>query len=335
MSSPITTTTTTTAAALAYYGVGILGIFSLASLGMNKVFGCGFIWPWSWTRSLKRLSRHHRVSSEDFQVLQHALSERDTEIMELRKALSTATAQATATSENHSHSGQCNNNHTNASKTSTSVERELEDARKEIERMNRRRMDLEKQTREALVKKETLENELVERDAELGLSRENAERVQESLEHTKTLLDARTSELKFAVAEAFLSRSADRYAGADIMRMIETLNSEIRQAASIMADVFSPDLQQQPRKRNIHEAVAHTEEILGEGMTKILETFNHQEDNIILQIAFQASMCAFTEWIMDSWCYHDRDSEVELVLQETYEQLRETGNVLVLTESTF
>ncbi|KAJ3891815.1 hypothetical protein GG344DRAFT_88055 [Lentinula edodes] len=136
----------------------------------------------------------------------------------------------------------------------------------------------------------------------------------------------RTAELK--VAQAFLPRS-DRYAGADIMKMVESLNSEIHQTASIMADVFSPDLQGPGTvlgdgEVGLHEAAVHTEEILGEGMTKILQTFNHQEENILLQIAFQASMCAFTEWIMDSWCYHDRDSEVEAVLQETYEQLRET-----------
>ncbi|KAJ4471453.1 hypothetical protein J3R30DRAFT_3660195 [Lentinula aciculospora] len=122
---------------------------------------------------------------------------------------------------------------------------------------------------------------------------------------------------------------ADRYAGADIMKMIETLNSEIHQTASIMADVFSPDLQGPGTSTDddevrVHGAVVHTQEILGESMTKMLQTFNHQEENILLQIAFQASMCAFTDWIIDSWCYRDRDSEGEAVLQETYEQLRET-----------
>ncbi|KAE9390768.1 hypothetical protein BT96DRAFT_925684, partial [Gymnopus androsaceus JB14] len=280
--------TTTTSTTLAYYGVGILGIFSLVSLGMNKIFGC--ILPWTGSAQ-----RHRHLSSEDLEVLRRVLSERDSEISELRKSLSTA--------EN------------NTKRT----ERELGDARKEVEHVNRRRTDLEKQAREALVKKEALENELGLRAEELALSREDEQRVQEALEQTKTLLGVRTSELK--VAEAFLSRS-DRYAGADIMKMIETLNSEIHQTASIMADVFSPDLLRpgsETDEPGVHEAVTHTEEILGEGMTKILQTFNHQEDSVILQIAFQASMCAFTEWIMDSWCYHDRDSEVEL-LRETEEQ---------------
>ncbi|KAF9073346.1 hypothetical protein BDP27DRAFT_1216107 [Rhodocollybia butyracea] len=148
------------------------------------------------------------------------------------------------------------------------------------------------------------------------------ERTQEALEQNKTLLDIRSSELK--VAQAFISIS-DRYAGADIMKMIDDLNTEIHQTASIMADAFSPELHAPgAAAEEVHEAVAHTEEILGECMTKMLQTFNHREENILLQIAFQASMCAFTEWIMDSWCYHDRDSEVELVLQETYEQMRET-----------
>ncbi|KAJ3995249.1 hypothetical protein F5050DRAFT_1573965 [Lentinula boryana] len=142
----------------------------------------------------------------------------------------------------------------------------------------------------------------------------------------KTLLSTRSAELK--VAQTFQSKP-DRYAGADVLGMIETLNSEILQTASIMADVFAPDLQCPgtvvgDNEAGKHEAAMDTEAILGESVTKMLQTFNHQEENIILQIAFQALMCAFTEWMMTAWCYHDRDSGVELVLQETYEQLRET-----------
>ncbi|KAJ3978340.1 hypothetical protein F5890DRAFT_1602357 [Lentinula detonsa] len=65
----------------------------------------------------------------------------------------------------------------------------------------------------------------------------------------------------------------------------------------------------------------------GESVTKMLQTFNHWEENIILQIALQALMCVFREWMMTAWCYHDRDSGVELVLQETYEQLQEADKL--------
>ncbi|KAJ3714824.1 hypothetical protein F5878DRAFT_533849 [Lentinula raphanica] len=136
----------------------------------------------------------------------------------------------------------------------------------------------------------------------------------------------RSAELK--VAQAFLPKP-DRYAGADVLKMIETLNSEIFQTASIMADVYSPELQGpgtevagDPARE--HAAFVNTEVILGASMAKMLQTFNHQEENILLQIAFQASMCAFAEWMMTSWCYQERDSGVELVFQETYEQLRES-----------
>ncbi|KAJ3806837.1 hypothetical protein F5876DRAFT_68613 [Lentinula aff. lateritia] len=289
MSSVTTTTFPTT---LAYYGAGIIGFFTLASFGMKKIFGC-FRWiPFS----------RNDLPTNVIQDLRQTLSQRDAEIVELRGSLSTA--------ENRS----------------TKTARELEASRKEIEHVNRTRTDLEKRAREALIGKEALEHQLDTRAEELATSREDASTIKEALNHAKTLLDMRTAELK--VAQAFLPRS-DRYAGADIMKMVESLNSEIHQTASIMADVFSPDLQGPGTvlvdgEVGLHEAAVHTEEILGEGMTKMLQTFNHQEENILLQIAFQASMCAFTEWIMDSWCYHDRDSEVEAVLQETYEQLRET-----------
>ena len=104
--------------------------------------------------------------------------------------------------------------------------------------------------------------------------------MREVLEGTQRLLDIRTSELK--AAEAFLQRP-DRYAGTDITNMIETLNLEIQETASVMADVFTPELQPQDPGTTandegvgVHEAaVEHTAEILGDDMTKLLQRFNH------------------------------------------------------------
>ncbi|KIK56285.1 hypothetical protein GYMLUDRAFT_47280 [Collybiopsis luxurians FD-317 M1] len=292
-----------------YYGVGLfgIGIVSFASLTMTKLF---HTFPRLWNR--KKPTNNDHVKKE----LEQTISQKDAEIQQLKTSLSAS-------------------------------EQELQDVKKQVEHGNQRKTELEGRMMEALVQKENLENELVGREEELGRVKEDVGKVQEALKQTQTLLDFRTSELK--VAQGSLSRS-DRFSGADVTRMIETLNTEIHQTATIMADEFVPQLQLPQGGRGVesgvgggssesgttvttvneagvgvHEAaVVHTEDILGESMTKMLQTFNHREDNILLQIAFQASMCAFTEWIMDSWCYHHRDSEVELVLQETYEQLRET-----------
>ncbi|KAF5356465.1 hypothetical protein D9757_012468 [Collybiopsis confluens] len=281
-----------------YYGVGFfgLGIISLASLGMKNVLGdiCRRLWD---------------RKNDHVKGLKQTIAHRDAEILHLRNSLSSAEAR------------------------SVGFERQLADARKQVTQVNQQKTELETRKRAVSVQKENVEYELGLRQEELSASREDVQRVQETLRQTQTLLDIRTSELR--VSEAFLSRS-DRFAGADVTKMIETLNFEIHQTASLMADEFSPQLKLSggpgamvpsvnEQGVGVHEAaVVHTEDILGEGVAKMLQTFNHREDGILLQIAFQASMCAFTEWIMDSWCYHQRESEVEAVLQEIYELLRET-----------
>ncbi|KAF9262588.1 hypothetical protein L218DRAFT_960049 [Marasmius fiardii PR-910] len=56
-------------------------------------------------------------------------------------------------------------------------------------------------------------------------------------------------------------------------------------------------------------------------MTDMLSGFDHHRGIVLLQIAFQASMCAYSEWITTSWVYRDRDDEQ--IIQEIYDRLRE------------
>jgi hypothetical protein len=58
-------------------------------------------------------------------------------------------------------------------------------------------------------------------------------------------------------------------------------------------------------------------------MVELLKTSEHHEDPTVIQIAFQAGMSAYTNWILTSW-YFD-DPEDEHLLSEIYMRVREAG----------
>jgi len=140
------------------------------------------------------------------------------------------------------------------------------------------------------------------------------------------LLDVRTAELKGA--QAFLTK-ADQFSGVDIIKLVEDLNGEIMQTAASMAE----DLVVAEKKVNGHEegsesgdikeGYGRTEEIVGPRMAELLKTSEHHEDPILIQIAFQANMAAYTHWIVSSWCFES--PEDEHMLSEIYARVREAG----------
>jgi len=210
-----------------------------------------------------------------------------------------------------------------------------EDNRRKEEALNGLRRDMEQKRTEASEARDRsviLEERMAKIAQELDSVSEEKSRLTEVHAKTLQLLEVRSLELKGA--QEFLTKT-DRYSGADVIKMIEALNSEILQTAVTMVEMFAPELKREwtskqnaanPASEDLRNAIEHTEEILGPQMTSMLQTFDHQDEPILLQIAFQASMCAFTEWLIDSWLFHARDSE--LLLQEVYERLREIGGYI-------
>jgi hypothetical protein len=147
-------------------------------------------------------------------------------------------------------------------------------------------------------------------------------------DHAQTveLLQTRTAELKGA--QAFLTK-ADHLSGADVIGMVEGLNSEIMQIAAFMAESFVSEekmkrgITSEEESDELRDARGQATEVLGTNMVELLRTFQHQDDPILLQIAFQACMCAYTHWIISSWYFED--PEIEHVLSEIFARVREAG----------
>ena len=99
------------------------------------------------------------------------------------------------------------------------------------------------------------------------------------------LLETRTSELE--CARTFLTK-ADTFSGADLILMVEGLNTDILETAAYITDTFDFGQSSQAistrRQQSVYESV---ESGLGKNMTNLL--VQHGRDQTLIQIAVQAS----------------------------------------------
>jgi hypothetical protein len=119
----------------------------------------------------------------------------------------------------------------------------------------------------------------------------------------------------------------EKFSTADVQKMVEDLNSEIRQMSTLLVDRFEFE----DRSSGVAEASPeyspmtekHVAELLGESLTHLLQSNDHSSDALLVQLALQSLMCAFCDWIIESWYFRDR--ETEQLLHEIYDALRESG----------
>lgn len=192
------------------------------------------------------------------------------------------------------------------------AERELEDAKKQNQALTDRTKGLNAQ-------KKQLETDL--------------QRTRSEQKHLGELLEVRTNELKGA--QTYLTK-ADQLSGAEVIKLVEELNGEIMQTAAIMAEeliVEEKHVNASGKEQDSEEtrvATARTEEIIGPRMTELLRISEHHDDSILIQIAFQTAMAAYTHWMISSWCFES--PEDENMLSEIYARVREAGKSPLVLE---
>ncbi|KNZ74357.1 hypothetical protein J132_07215 [Termitomyces sp. J132] len=187
---------------------------------------------------------------------------------------------------------------------------------REVNERNQRLEEKERSLNEARVNNQAL-------SAQLG--RRNQEMQQHKREHALTveLLDARTQELKGA--EAFLTK-ADTLSGAEVIALVNTLNSEIYQTAAMVAEAFNYKARAEGVNSKgaggLTEIYASVTDAVGTKMMEMLKSLDHREDPTIVQVAFQTAMAAISNWIVRSW--NLEDTETDNGLNKVYKEMRET-----------
>ncbi|KAF9222353.1 hypothetical protein BS17DRAFT_783588 [Gyrodon lividus] len=163
-----------------------------------------------------------------------------------------------------------------------------------------------------------LKRQLDSKDIDLKNLRNEAQHSRTEHNALTTLLDARTRELKGA--QAFLTK-ADTLSGAEVIALVEAINSEIMQTSAFISDSFD-FARQHAHADEMKEASTRISELMGPTMTHLLSTVQHGEDPLLVQIALQGATVEFSRWIIMTWDYDGLQAEQPLA--EIYNDIRET-----------
>jgi predicted nuclease with TOPRIM domain len=180
----------------------------------------------------------------------------------------------------------------------------------------RGKKDAENQARDIQGKNQKLEEEL-------KMVKGTLRGIEEKYSHTAKLLDERTADLK--AAQTFLT-TVDRYAGAEILKMVEALNAEIFQGAALISELLGDGSTVDEQRKDVEWIQGAKDDLtlcIGPVLAEHLSTKSKevQADPLPLQLAVQA--------ILTNWCVFMVDSfyvgPAGDVLGEIYRRIRESG----------
>lgn len=203
---------------------------------------------------------------------------------------------------------------------------ELALLRQEVDRMREQLVILGQQLEGTRNENRALVIQAKEKEEEVQLLRGEKEQVKSLYSETLRLLESRTSELRSAKVHF---TEDDQLSGAEVIRMLEALNAEILQTAAFVAESFEFEekaLEEDEESEETREACARATEILGSRMVRLLKSSQHHEDPILIQIAFQAGMSAYSHWMISSWYFENPENEQ--LLTEIYERVRDSGKIV-------
>ena len=174
-----------------------------------------------------------------------------------------------------------------------------------------------------------LERKVLQRDENIRNLEQKLRISQEQRSQTTKLLDDRTAELKGA--QAFLT-TADRYSGADIIKMAESLNAEIFQASALMAEllvdapVIENSVQQKQYIQRYKEHLEHGRKVMGSRLyDHLAKSKEIRVDPLPLQLAFQA--------VFTSWCVNEVgrfcDGPAGKSLKQIYRRIYRSGKSFI------
>jgi hypothetical protein len=166
---------------------------------------------------------------------------------------------------------------------------------------------------------EALEEQSRSVKKEMRLLKDESDRLATQNSQVLAMLGVRT--LERGAVHAFATKP-DLVSDAQVVKMLETLNSEIFEAAAYMADSFT--FAPEPAKTNeVREACSRATKMLGPTMVLNLTSVRHDEDPLVVQVACQACMVECCRRIIASWCFDG--SKAEDALPDLYSRIRKAG----------
>ena len=171
-----------------------------------------------------------------------------------------------------------------------------------------------------------LERKVRQQDEDIRILEQKLCVSEEQRSQTTKLLDDRTAELKGA--QVFLT-TANRYSGAEVIKMAESLNAEIFQASALMAEllvdapILEESVQQTQYIQRYKKHLDHGRRVIGSHLFDHLETKSREirADPLPLQLAFQAVFTWWCVYEVDRFCGGSTGKR----LKEIYRRIYKSG----------
>jgi hypothetical protein len=142
-------------------------------------------------------------------------------------------------------------------------------------------------------------------------------------------------------SEAFLTRT-DTWSGAQVLQAVQDINSLILQFAASVAEIgkfFVREVDADSTANGVPtkgagvegtRSYADTMQRLGPALTKLLATYDHSNDPILVQLALQTLVCVASKKAWETFCL-GLPGKSDGVLSVIYRSVRELGKYSLFT----
>lgn len=177
------------------------------------------------------------------------------------------------------------------SRECVSIAEELQGQNFTLEKRLQRQMELAKLS----------EAQLKKAQAAVDDRNHTIDNLQKRLSTSMSLLDVRTAELQGI--RKTVSPPLDIVTDVDAVKLVTALNAEIFQTASLLADSFCSITSRALEGIDNRSACARVRQMFGPRLVELLHSIPHDENPVLLRVAFQACMVVFSDWISAAWHY--------------------------------
>jgi len=228
----------------------------------------------------------------------------------------------------------------NEKETRRRLQKDLADAFHDISALTKTIKSQEKDREDIVVQYNALRTQLLSRDQnlssleernwkqqqELQMLKDKLKVAEEKCNQTEKLLEERTDDLKGV--ETFIT-TADRYSGAEVVKMVETLNAEIFQTAAVVSEFLEDISSRATAEEHRHDIQTYKESLeivyrqIGSDLFLHLQNRigDVQADPLPLQLALQGVITAWCSYRIQTFT----PGQAETEFRKLYDKIRMSG----------
>jgi hypothetical protein len=190
-----------------------------------------------------------------------------------------------------------------------SVTAQLEDRIQDIESKCQERLSiteemrahsnaLEKKLQDQIALTTALEAQLTKAQTAFDERGRTVESLENHLKATQSSLESRATELQGLKS---IFGEPDVITDVDAVKLVSALNAEIFQTGALLAESFGSVAPRALEGLDNRTACGRVRQMFGQRLVDLLKSVRHDENPVLLRVAFQACMVVFSDWISAAW----------------------------------